>query len=94
MRLASGIGGGIQVVATIIPIIGCLFLCVPEDSGYTARAALSDMAPHFGTEPEAYRGMLDGWVAKGTVVKLPSGAANPLAHRPSCGNDGNAGNRW
>jgi len=39
--LASGIGGGIQVVATFIPIIGFLyiFLSVLEDSGYMARAA-------------------------------------------------------
>lgn len=39
--LADGIGGGIQTVATFIPIIGCLFLCLSalEDSGYMARAA-------------------------------------------------------
>ncbi len=39
--LAKGVGGGIQVVATFIPIIGCmyLFLSVLEDSGYMARAA-------------------------------------------------------
>ncbi|WP_119165312.1 Fe(2+) transporter permease subunit FeoB [Algihabitans albus] len=39
--LADGIGGGLQTVATFIPIIGCLFLflAVLEDSGYMARAA-------------------------------------------------------
>ncbi len=39
--LASGIGGGVQVVATFIPIIGALFLflTVLEESGYMARAA-------------------------------------------------------
>ncbi|OUD15023.1 Fe(2+) transporter permease subunit FeoB [Thioflexithrix psekupsensis] len=39
--LASGIGGGIQVVATFIPIIGFLYLFLSflEDSGYMARAA-------------------------------------------------------
>ncbi|PKM12294.1 MAG: ferrous iron transporter B [Gammaproteobacteria bacterium HGW-Gammaproteobacteria-3] len=39
--IANGIGGGIQVVATFIPIIGFLFmfLSVLEDSGYMARAA-------------------------------------------------------
>ncbi len=39
--LANGIGGGIQVVATFIPVIGFLylFLSVLEDSGYMARAA-------------------------------------------------------
>lgn len=39
--LANGIGGGLQTVATFIPIIGFLylFLSVLEDSGYMARAA-------------------------------------------------------
>ncbi|MCB1644808.1 MAG: ferrous iron transport protein B [Pseudomonadales bacterium] len=37
---ADGLGGGIQLVATFIPVIGFLFLClsVLEDSGYMARA--------------------------------------------------------
>jgi len=39
--LADGFGGGIQVVATFIPIIGFLYLFLSflEDSGYMARAA-------------------------------------------------------
>jgi ferrous iron transport protein B len=39
--LAKGIGGGIQTVASFIPIIGFLFvfLSILEDSGYMARAA-------------------------------------------------------
>ncbi|HFD80040.1 MAG TPA: Fe(2+) transporter permease subunit FeoB [Gammaproteobacteria bacterium] len=39
--LADGIGGGIQIVSTFIPIIGALylFLSALEDSGYMARAA-------------------------------------------------------
>ena len=39
--LADGLGGGIQVVATFIPIIGALylFLTLLEESGYMARAA-------------------------------------------------------
>lgn len=39
--LADGIGGGIQLVATFIPVIGglYLFLSIIEDSGYMARAA-------------------------------------------------------
>lgn len=39
--LADGVGGGVQVVATFIPIIAALylFLSVLEDSGYMARAA-------------------------------------------------------
>jgi ferrous iron transport protein B len=39
--LANGIGGGIQTVATFVPVIAFLylFLSVLEDSGYMARAA-------------------------------------------------------
>ena len=39
--LSDGLGGGIQLVATFIPVIGSLFLClsVLEASGYMARAA-------------------------------------------------------
>lgn len=39
--ITKGIGGGIQVVATFIPIVGFLFMFLSalEDSGYMARAA-------------------------------------------------------
>lgn len=39
--VADGFGGGIQLVATFIPVIGFLylFLSIIEDSGYIARAA-------------------------------------------------------
>ena len=39
--LADGLGGGIQLVATFIPVIGglYLFLSIIEDSGYMGRAA-------------------------------------------------------
>ncbi len=39
--IADGAGGGVQVVATFIPIVGFLFLFLSalEDSGYMARAA-------------------------------------------------------
>lgn len=39
--ISNGIGGGVQVVATFIPIVGFLFifLSVLEDSGYMSRAA-------------------------------------------------------
>jgi ferrous iron transport protein B len=41
VTLANGVGGGIQVVATFIPIVGFLFMFLSalEDSGYMARAA-------------------------------------------------------
>ncbi len=39
--LADGVGGGVQIVATFIPVIAALylFLSILEDSGYMARAA-------------------------------------------------------
>ncbi|KQB05264.1 ferrous iron transport protein B [Vibrio metoecus] len=39
--IANGVGGGIQTVATFIPVIACLylFLAVLESSGYMSRAA-------------------------------------------------------
>lgn len=39
--IAQGLGGGITLVATFIPVIGFLYLClsVLEDSGYMSRAA-------------------------------------------------------
>ncbi|SJL82383.1 Fe(2+) transporter permease subunit FeoB [Vibrio palustris] len=39
--IADGLGGGIQTVATFIPVISCLylFLAVLESSGYMSRAA-------------------------------------------------------
>ncbi len=41
VAISKGLGGGIQTVATFVPIIGFLylFLSVLEDSGYMARAA-------------------------------------------------------
>ena len=40
--IAQGVGGGIQVVATFIPVIGALFLLlsIMEETGYMQRAAL------------------------------------------------------
>jgi len=48
--LAQGVGGGLQIIATFIPIIGCLYLFLSflEDSGYMARAAfVMDRLMHF-----------------------------------------------
>ena len=39
------------------------------------RAALIDMAHRFETDPDALRGMLEKWIAKGRVEKLPLGTA-------------------
>jgi len=39
--VADGVGGGVQLVGTFIPVIGCLFLALSflEDSGYMGRVA-------------------------------------------------------
>jgi len=39
--IADGVGGGVQLVGTFIPVIGCLFLALSflEDSGYMGRVA-------------------------------------------------------
>ena len=39
--LADGVGGGVRLVGTFIPVIGCLFLALSflEDSGYMGRVA-------------------------------------------------------
>lgn len=37
------------------------------------RAALVDISQHFDVEPEAVRGMVDLWIRKGKVRKLPGG---------------------
>jgi ferrous iron transport protein B len=39
--IADGLGGGVQLVGTFIPVIGCLFLALSflEDSGYMGRVA-------------------------------------------------------
>ncbi len=39
------------------------------------RAALSDLAIRFDSDPEALRGMLAKWIAKGRVERLPAGTA-------------------
>lgn len=63
--IANGIGGGIQVVATFIPIIGCLylFLSALEDSGYLARAAfvMDRFMRYIGLPGKAFVPMLVGF---------------------------------
>ncbi|MDR3089440.1 MAG: Fe(2+) transporter permease subunit FeoB [Desulfobulbaceae bacterium] len=63
--LANGIGGGIQTMATFIPPIGFMFLCLSflEDSGYMARAAfVMDRCMRFiGLPGKAFVPMLVGF---------------------------------
>lgn len=37
------------------------------------RAALHDLSLHFRVEPDALRGMLDQWMRRGKVRRLPAG---------------------
>lgn len=41
------------------------------------QASLYDLSVHFGSEPEAMRGMLERWTSKGKVVRTDNA--------PSCG---------
>jgi hypothetical protein len=43
------------------------------------RVILGGLAVHFGTEPEAMKGMLDLWIRKGRVVKSDARRAAPEA---------------
>lgn len=63
--IAGGIGGGIQTVATFIPPIFFIFLCLSflEDSGYMARAAfvMDRMLRTVGLPGKAFIPMLVGF---------------------------------
>lgn len=39
------------------------------------RVALADLATHFNIDADALRGMLDKWISKGSLRKLPPGTA-------------------
>ena len=43
------------------------------------HASLNDMAMHFGASPDAMRGMLDRWIAKGKVIRCPASACQGCA---------------
>ena len=38
-------------------------------------ASLAGLSLHFGVEPDAMRGMLEQWMRKGKLRKLPEGAS-------------------
>jgi hypothetical protein len=70
------------------------------------QATLADLAVHFGAEPEAVRGMLSIWIAKGRVERVPvppgcgtsctlcdPGGAEIYRWVPPGGRDQPAGNR-
>ena len=43
--------------------------------GERGQASLAELSQHFGSDPEAMRGMLEFWIARGRVLR----------HVPSCG---------
>ena len=43
--------------------------------GERGQASLAELSQHFGSDPEAMRGMLEFWIARGRVIR----------HLPSCG---------
>ncbi len=63
--IANGFGGGIQTVATFIPVIGFLFLFLSllEDSGYMARAAfvMDKFMRYIGLPGKAFVPMIVGF---------------------------------
>tara|TARA_R110000868_G_scaffold120477_2_gene319715 strand:+ start:1842 stop:3887 length:2046 start_codon:yes stop_codon:yes gene_type:complete len=63
--VADGVGGGIQLVGTFIPTIGCLYLCmsVLEDSGYLSRAAfvIDRMMAKIGLPGQAFIPLIIGF---------------------------------
>lgn len=51
-----------------------MFMILRETKEYFLRrrmASISDLSIHFGMEPDALRGILDQWVRKGKLRKLP-----------------------
>ncbi|MBN2419427.1 MAG: FeoC-like transcriptional regulator [Deltaproteobacteria bacterium] len=39
--------------------------------------SLTDLSVRFNVEPDAMRGMLDQWIKKGRIIKLPEGSRCP-----------------
>ena len=79
--LTKGVGGGVQVVATFIPIVGFLFLflSILEDSGYMARAAfVMDRAMRFlGLPGKAFVPMIVGFGCNVPAIMATRTLENP-----------------
>ena len=78
---AHGIGGGIRVVASFIPIIGFLylFLSVLEDSGYMARAAfvMDRLMRTLGLPGKAFVPMIVGFGCNVPAIMATRTLENP-----------------
>lgn len=85
MPLADGVGGGIQVVATFIPIITCLYLFLSslEDSGYMARAAfvMDRFMRTIGLPGKAFVPMIVGFGCNVPAVMATRTLENPRERR-------------
>jgi len=79
--VADGAGAGLQVVATFIPIIACLylFLSVLEDSGYMARAAfvMDRLMRTIGLPGKAFVPMIVGFGCNVPAVLATRTLENP-----------------
>ncbi|MEN8129109.1 MAG: Fe(2+) transporter permease subunit FeoB [Pseudomonadota bacterium] len=79
--LAGGIGGGMQVVATFIPIITCLYLILSilEDTGYMARAAfvMDRFMRSIGLPGKAFVPMIVGFGCNVPAVMATRTLENP-----------------
>jgi ferrous iron transport protein B len=79
--LANGVGGGIQVVATFIPIITCLYLILSilEDTGYMARAAfvMDRFMRSIGLPGKAFVPMIVGFGCNVPAVMATRTLENP-----------------
>nr|VFJ87475.1 MAG: ferrous iron transport protein B [Candidatus Kentron sp. H]VFJ89107.1 MAG: ferrous iron transport protein B [Candidatus Kentron sp. H]VFJ95795.1 MAG: ferrous iron transport protein B [Candidatus Kentron sp. H] len=79
--VAKGIGSGIRVVATFIPIIGFLylFLSVLEDSGYMARAAfvMDRLMRTMGLPGKAFVPMIVGFGCNVPAIMATRTLENP-----------------
>ena len=79
--LTQGIGSGIQVVATFIPIVGFLFLflSILEDSGYMARAAfvMDRLMRFLGLPGKAFVPMIVGFGCNVPAIMATRTLENP-----------------
>jgi ferrous iron transport protein B len=80
--ISDGLGGGVQLVCTFIPVIGFLYLCmsVLEDSGYLSRAAfvIDGMMSRIGLPGQAFIPLIVGF-----GCNVPSVMAARALDRPS-----------
>lgn len=79
---ADGIGGGLQLISTFIPVIACLYFCMSilEDSGYLSRATfvIDGLMSRIGLPGQAFIPLIVGF-----GCNVPSVMAARALDRPS-----------